>query len=1229
MRWIGLLCQFSLAALAAGQTGTAPRAIKVVMDDNYPPFVFKDRRGQLQGITIDQWRLWEAKTGIKAELAAMDWGEALRRMQAGEFDVIDTIFTTEAREKLYDFSPPYARIDVPIFFQADISGITGLDSLRGFPVAAKTGDAAVELLQKNGVAPLLLFNSYEAIIAAAKAHQVHVFVVDRPPALYLLNQQGIAEQFHMTGPVSSGEFHRAVRKGNTALLETIQRGFAAIPPAELRQIDAKWYGQAIADHSALQRLGLVALAIAGVAGLLAVANWTLRHQVRERTRELRASEERWKFALEGAGDGVWDLQVPTRAVKFSKRWKEMLGYAEPELSDSYQAWFDLVHPDDRARTSADFEAYVAGRTPAYVNEHRLRTKDGRYKWILARGTAVTRDAAGTPLRMVGTHTDITERRQIEDVHRESEARLLQTFRSSPVAVIIVRPRDRVLIDVNDAFSRLLGWSHAEAVGRTMQDLKVIDPAVADHVRQLRQAQGSMSNLEVVIHARSGEVRHVISGMETIDLRGEPHVVATFVDITERKRAELHIRQLNRTLAVLSDINQLIVREKDLAVMLESACRIAVEKGGFRMAWIGRPVPGGDGVSIAAHAGASADTLDVLHALVGDRREDCQCAFTLQALSTAGHAVCNDIATDPQAAVWRDAALQRGYRAMASLPLKVAGAVTGTFNLYAAEPNFFDDEELRLLDELASDIGFALEVHALEAERRRAEQSLRASEERFRELAENVDEIFWITTPEKNQMHYVSPAYETVWGRTCASLYADPRTWLEAVHAEDRERVLKAATQKQTLGTYHEEYRIVRPDGEQRWILDRAFPVRDARGTVTRIVGVARDITARRQLEAQFRQSQKMEGIGLLAGGVAHDFNNILAAIMMQASLARLEPALPAATRDILDEILGATERAANLTRQLLAFSRRQVMQPRQLNLNEIVTSLTKMLQRVLGEHVRLQLSLHPRLLLTRADAGMLDQILLNLIINARDAMPGGGTVAIETGDRTFGEPDRAVYPDVTPGRHVFLRVTDTGTGIAPENLSRVFEPFFTTKEPGQGTGLGLATVFGIVKQHGGLITLESERGRGSTFTIFLPADEAPAELAGAETAAPPLPRGTETILVVEDEEHVRTMNRAVLEHAGYRVLDAAHGPAALELWAQADPKIDLLLTDIVMPEGLDGRELAARLQAIKPALKVIFTSGYSADIAGRELVLQSGQRFLQKPYTPTTLLEVVRQSLDT
>jgi len=566
--------------------------------------------------------------------------------------------------------------------------------------------------------------------------------------------------------------------------------------------------------------------------------------------------------------------------------------------------------------------------------------------------------------------------------------------------------------------------------------------------------------------------------------------------------------------------------------------------------------------------------------------------------------------------------------MAAFPLLSDEQVIGAFNVYADEAGFFDADELRLLDELAQDISLGLDLHRRERQRLASEQALRESEERFRQLAENIREVFWMTDPTKQRMLYISPAYESIWGRSCESLYREPRTWIEAIHPEDRPRVLAAIEARQERGDYDETYRIVRPDGTVRWIHDRAYPLNNAEGVVYRIVGTAEDITAQRQLEEQYRQAQKMEAIGQLAGGVAHDFNNLLTAISGYADLLREEWPEDHAGREDLQEIVNAADRAATLTRQLLAFSRRQVILPQLLDLNDSVTSLAKMLQRILGEDVHMRLDLHSRPLMTRADPGMVDQLLMNLVVNARDAMPGGGQLTIETAETEVAEPAGRAAGEAAPGRYVVLRVTDTGTGIAPEHLPHILEPFFTTKAPGKGTGLGLATVYGIVQQHGGSLRVDSQPGQGATFEILLPA-------AGAAEAAPrrDTPRshpvmGAETVLVVEDDAAVRGLMMALLTRHGYRALEAATGGEALALWEKQSDPVHLLMTDIIMPGGMDGRELARQLRERCPDLKVLFTSGYSASIAGRELTLPSGQHFIQKPSTPRRLLEAVRRCLE-
>jgi two-component system cell cycle sensor histidine kinase/response regulator CckA len=429
------------------------------------------------------------------------------------------------------------------------------------------------------------------------------------------------------------------------------------------------------------------------------------------------------------------------------------------------------------------------------------------------------------------------------------------------------------------------------------------------------------------------------------------------------------------------------------------------------------------------------------------------------------------------------------------------------------------------------------------------------------------------------------------------------------------------------GTHMTDEVFWRADGTKFEIEYFSYPIRRGSEVIGAVVTFL-DISDRKQLEEQLRHAQKMEAIGQLAGGVAHDFNNVLAVILMQAELMESSEELSSEQRQFIGEISRAAERAANLTRQLLMFSRRQKVQMRELELNEVVRSLTQMLMRILGENIEIQFKWWDEPLFIKADAGMIDQIVMNLVVNARDAMPDGGKLVIETSATNLDEQMAEEIPYARAGSFVRLCVTDNGCGIPPENLRVIFEPFFTTKEVGKGTGIGLATVVGIVQQHDGWINVESEVGRGTSFHIYLPS------LPGAPTPATvdPLPvaaaAGHETILLVEDDPDVSNSVQSILSQLGYHVLSASTGGEALEIWREHLDEISLLLTDLVMPDELTGKDLAAKMREEKPSLKVIYTSGYSAEAVHSDSQFLEGLNFLPKPYSPQKLSEILRRNLD-
>lgn len=509
-------------------------------------------------------------------------------------------------------------------------------------------------------------------------------------------------------------------------------------------------------------------------------------------------------------------------------------------------------------------------------------------------------------------------------------------------------------------------------------------------------------------------------------------------------------------------------------------------------------------------------------------------------------------------------------------------------------------------------------------RKRADAALRESEARFRALADNIEEVFWVSQPD-GQVVYASPAFERVWGRPCKDLYETSQLWLDSVHPEDRERiraVVRAATGMRAESA--REYRICRPDGTIRWIRDRGSPVRDDRGQIVRFVGIAEDVTEQHGLEDQLRAAQKMESLGLLAGGVAHDFNNMLAVIASCSGMLSDEVPKGSSQRELVDEIDNAVERATGLTRQLLAFSRRQVTEPRVIDLNQVVNETRKMLRRMVGEDIILSVSLEPELGHVRADPGYVVQVLMNLAVNARDAMPRGGSLSLSTRNVTLTAEATRGHPGAKPGPAVELTVADTGSGIAADIQQRIFEPFFTTKGIGRGTGMGLAVVHGIVDQAGGFIELESQPNIGTTFRIYLPIvneniDEL-REIAGA------MALGVESVLLVDDDEHVRRVAARALRTRGYTVIEASNGRDALAVLDSRE-RIDLLLTDVVMP-GMDGRQLAELACTKQPQLKVLYTSGYTDDAVVRHGVMQGAVDLIEKPFRIDTLAMRIRQRLD-
>jgi PAS domain S-box-containing protein len=803
---------------------------------------------------------------------------------------------------------------------------------------------------------------------------------------------------------------------------------------------------------------------------------------------------------------------------------------------------------------------------------------------------------------------------------EAELRALSARESalldSALDSILVLDQEGRIREFNSAAEETFGYRKAEVIGRPASET-IVPPRLRESHRLgfLRRRPGvddlglNRRTETIALRADGREVPVELAVTAALD-RGVKVYTVYMRDISERRRIEREQAAEHATLRILSESASLA---EAAAPLLETLC--TAHGWDLGTIWMRDDNVGAVRcVSLWRAPGVQAPELE---ALEGDVFFPVGTGLVGRVSRTGEALWVEDLAQGapfPRMGL----AAKRGMASLAAIPVLVGRECLGIIELYARTRRP-DDQELRTrLIAVGRQLG-------LFQERRRAEKALRAREERFRALVENGSDVTALVDA-GGRFKYVSGPVRRILGRSPEELVG--RSAFDFMHAEDaagmRPRLEAALAQpgQPVTATYRMQHR----DGTWR-VLESIVVSHRNNPAIRALVINARDVTERHVLEEQLRQSQKMEAVGRLAGGIAHDFNNLLAVMLGYATLTLSRAGDAAAVTRNLEQIRTAAERAANLTRQLLAFGRKQVIQPQVLDLGGVVSELHTMLERLIGEDIELVTDVGRAKGHVEADRGQLEQVIVNLALNARDAMPHGGRLAIVMRDVVVDATLAGEQMSLQPGRYVRIDVTDNGAGMEPETLQRLFEPFFSTKEKGQSTGLGLATVYGIVKQSGGHIAVESARGQGSTFRIWLPeVEEAEAPPVPAPTGAA-APEGSETILLVEDEDAVRGLLREVLEAAGYTVLQAASGAEALRVSRAHAGTVDLLLTDVVMP-GMGGREVAMLLAAERPGLRVLFASGYTAEVIARQGVLEPGTDLIHKPFTPDALLRRVRERLD-
>ncbi|MCG3209516.1 MAG: Sensor histidine kinase RcsC [Anaerolineae bacterium] len=851
----------------------------------------------------------------------------------------------------------------------------------------------------------------------------------------------------------------------------------------------------------------------------------------------------------------------------------LTGYQPGELIGSRVVRYgDLIHPDDRTTVWDAVQTAIEQQNP-FILIYRLITKTGEEKWVREQGRAIF-SAAGELEALEGIIIDITEQQKIRLNQQESEAFYRGLFEEHPAIMFLINPDDNSIVDVNQAACNFYGWSRDDL--RQMNISQINALSAAEIQAELQRAEMAGQNQFFFKHRQAdGSIRDVEVFSGPIKRHGKTLRFSIIQDITERRWAE---EQLSLNLERLS--------------LATASAGIGIWDANVRtgnLIWDNR-----------------------MYELYGLDQKKIRASYETWAQTLHP----DDL---PAVNVIRLAALENSQ------------------NYHAQYRIFRPDGEMRHIEAYATiqrdDAGQPLRIIGVNrdiTDQMLATRALERSEARYRLLFDNNPHPMWVNNLEDLTFMAVNNAAVARYGYSREEFLA--MTIKDICPAEDVSNLLADVDRERPVLQHSGEWRHRLKDGQ---IIDVEIDSHliEFDGQPAALV-LAQDITDRKQLEeenvkltTQFYQAQKMEAIGQLAGGIAHDFNNLLVPIMGYAEMGQMTLSPDDPLQANFNHISQAADRAANLTRQILAFSRQQILEMKVLDLNQVVTDFQEMLGRLLPESINLHIHLNPRLRLITADQGQLEQVLMNLAINARDAMPGGGVLTIETDLAPLDQAYASLHSGAKPGLYVLLAISDTGHGMDAATQQRIFEPFFTTKGRGHGTGLGLATVFGIIKQHQGNIWVYSEPGQGTTFKIYLPvvSDQRIQSPVHKDTPIDQL-TGSETVLIVEDEDGVRQLVIHALQACGYQVLEAASPAQALELVAGYTEVIHLLLTDVIMPE-MNGRQLYTRLVQQRPDLLVLFMSGYTDNVIVHHGALDPDVAFLAKPFSMQTLLQKVREVL--
>ncbi|MBN1344993.1 MAG: PAS domain S-box protein [Phycisphaerae bacterium] len=972
-------------------------------------------------------------------------------------------------------------------------------------------------------------------------------------------------------------------------------------------------------------------AIRSMAGEVLARQEELEERVRERTAELnqtnqtlRESEERFRRLAENAPDMIYRMSLPEGIYEYvSPAATEVFGYTPEEMYRTPKLIAEVIHPDWKEYFETQWARLLEGDMPPFY-EYQIVDSLGNVRWIHQRN-AMVRDEDGHPVAIEGIVSDITERRRAEEALKDRERTIRQTQRIARIGGWAWNQRTGE-VHCTDGVFAIFGREPSTAPVDVEAVRQWYPPDEWQH--SMRIIEKSLrfhrpGTVEQKIYRPDGSLRHLISTFEgQYDTHGEPtHVVGVVQDITERKLAEREHEAYVRFLESLERIDRAIRESTDVDEAMGRVLDEVLDLYGCDRVWLLHPC---DPAASTARITLERTRPEYPGPLArgGELPVTDQVRRSMREVLESEDPVVQDPSSGRPLS---DAARSFSAQSQMLLAIRPRADRPWLFGMHqCSHARVWSLEEQRLFKEIGRRIADALSSLL-------TLRTLRESEEKYRLLFDNIDALVSV---------YDERGVCLLMNKTVASLLGGSAEQFigksfPELHPGAGHEYMKRVQGVIRTGKPRDDEDLIEFANGMRWLLSKTQPLRDAGGRVIAAQILSHDITERKRaeeertkLEEQLRHSQKMEAVGQLAGGVAHDFNNLLQGIQGYTEMALLEVPQANPAHADLKEVLKASDRAAVLVRQLLAFSRRETLRPRYLDLNDVVAGLMKMLRRVIGEHIELSVVPGSDIGTVYADLGQIEQVLMNLCVNARDAMPDGGRIVIETGRAHFDRHYVEEHPWALEGDYVSLAVSDTGVGIPAEIRDRVFEPFFTTKEVGKGTGLGLATVYAIVKRHEGDISVYSEPGKGSTFRIYLPTQEEPDSREQSRTPGQrETPGGSETILVAEDDELVRDLTIRVLGGAGYTVIAARDGQEALDLFSQYRARINLALLDVVMPKK-SGRVVYDTISETHPNLPVIFSSGYSYNVLETGSLPEEGYDLIQKPYNPKDLLHRVREALE-